>query len=133
MFLSKLYTISSEPSRLLIPEPILLKEEINNLEKIFKILQSPMKTIPFLLSVYYKSIWLDRENNIQYWNEITAEFIKQKHNSNTSHWRFLIKMYSEGLLHEPFFIILNLQETIVIGLTKKLVTLYMVRNLAFLD
>ena len=47
--------------------------------------------------------------------------------------RFPIKMYSRGLSHELFFIALTLQETIVIGPTKKLVALYMIGNLAFLD
>jgi len=56
VFLYKLYTISSEPSRLPNPELILLKEEINNLEKALKILQSPIKTILFLLLAHYKSI-----------------------------------------------------------------------------
>lgn len=84
MFLYKLYAILSESSRLPKPEPILLKKEIDNLEKTLKILQFPVKTIPFLLLAHYKSIQLDGEKNTQYRNKITVEFIKQKHNSNTS-------------------------------------------------
>jgi len=45
VFLYKLYAISSEPSRLPTLEPILLKEEVDLLEKILKILQSLTKTI----------------------------------------------------------------------------------------
>ena len=37
-------------------EPILLKEEVNNLEKVLKILQSPIKTTLFLSLAYYKTI-----------------------------------------------------------------------------
>jgi len=57
VLLYKLYTIlsSSEPSRPLTLEPILLKE-VNYLEKVLKTLQSPIKTIPFLSLVYYKPI-----------------------------------------------------------------------------
>ena len=84
MFLYKLYAISSEPSRPT-PEPILLKEEVDNLEKALKTLQSSIKTIPFLSPAYYKIIQQDREKNIQYWKEIVAKFIKQKHNLDTSH------------------------------------------------
>ena len=62
MFLYKLYAILSESSRLPTPEPILLKKEIDNLEKI-KILQFPVKTIPFLFLAHYKFIQLDREKN----------------------------------------------------------------------
>ena len=46
---------------------------------------------------------------------------------------FSIEMYLRKLLHEPFFIGLILQGEIVIEPTKKLVMLYMVRDLAFLD
>jgi len=42
-------------------------------------------------------------------------------------------MYSRGLLHEVLFITLTLQGTIVIGPTKKLVALYMIENLVFLN
>ena len=39
---------SSKPSRLLTPEPILSQEEVKNLEKALKILQSPTKSTPFI-------------------------------------------------------------------------------------
>lgn len=67
-------------------------------------LQSPTKTVPFYLLPHYKSIWQDRENDLQYWKEIIVEFIKQKHNSNTSWQGFPIKMYLREPPHEPFFI-----------------------------
>ena len=90
------------------PESILLKKEVNNLEKVFKILQSLTKTILFLLLAYYKFIWLDRERNIQYWNKIMTEFIKQEHNIDTSHWGFPIEMYIGESPYELFFIVLIL-------------------------
>ena len=40
---------------------------------------------------------------------------------------------SEGPPHEPYFIALTLQGQIIIGPTKKMVTSYMVENLALLD
>jgi len=42
-------------------------------------------------------------------------------------------MYTEGLPHEPYLIILTLQRQIIIEPTKKLVTTYMVGDLALLD
>ena len=42
-------------------------------------------------------------------------------------------MYTGEPPHELFFIVCILQGTIVIGPTKKLVVLYMIRDLAFLD
>ena len=92
-----------------------------------------MKTTLFSLLSYYKALWQNREQNIQYWKEIVAEFIKQKHNSDISKRGFLIKMYSGRLLYKLFFIVLTLQGEIVIELTKKLVASYMVGDLAFLD
>ena len=94
-----------------------------------KILQSPTKTSPFLLPAYYKTIRQDREKNMQYWKEIIAKFIKQKHNLDISYQEFPIKIYTEGLPHKPFFIVLTLWETMVIRPTKNLVASYMVRDL----
>jgi len=62
-----------------------------------------------------------------------AEFIKQIHNSDISHQGFPIEIYLGGLSYEPFFITLILWKTIVIRPIKKLVALYVVRDLAFLD
>ena len=84
VFLYKPYAISLELSRPIILKPIFLIEEVDNLERALKILQSPIKTIPFLSLAHYKTIWQDGENNIQYWKEIVAEFIKWKHNLNMS-------------------------------------------------
>ena len=42
-------------------------------------------------------------------------------------------MYIEELLYKLFFIALILWEEVIIGLTKKLVVLYVVRDLVFLD
>jgi len=56
VLLYKLYTILLEHSRPITLEPILLKEEVNNLEKVLKILQSPIKTTLFLSLAYYKTI-----------------------------------------------------------------------------
>ena len=68
-------------------------------------LQVPMKAILFLLPAHYKTIQQDGEMNIQYQKEIAAKFIKQKHNSNTSHQECPIKIYSGGSSHESFFIL----------------------------
>ena len=130
IFPYKLYATLSKPT---ISELVFMQEEINNLEKVLKTLQSPTKTIPFLLLSYYKTIQQNREKNIQYWKEIIAEFIKQKHNLYTSQQEFPIKIYSEELPHELFFIVLMLWEEIVIKPTKKLTVSYVVGNLAFLD
>jgi len=58
-----------------------------------------------------------------------VEFIKQKYNADTSHQG----MFTEGPPHKPSFIVLTLWGILVIGPTKKLVAIYVVEDLAFLD
>ena len=76
MFLYKPYVILSEP--------VFIQEEIKNLKKVLKKLQSLIKTILFLPPFYYKVIWQNRKKDIQYWKEIVVEFIKQKYNLDIS-------------------------------------------------
>jgi len=61
IFPYKLYATLSKPT---ISELVFMQKEINNLEKVLKILQSPTKTIPFLLLSYYKTIQQNGEKNI---------------------------------------------------------------------
>jgi len=56
VLLYKSYTILLEPSRPTTSESILLQKKIDNLEKILKMVQSPTKTIIFLLPAYYKTL-----------------------------------------------------------------------------
>ena len=108
VLLYKLYNIFSEDSWPKILEPILIQEEANNLDKILKIFQVPMKMIPFYPPPQYKTLQWNSKQNKQYWKEIAAEFIKQKHNTNMSRRGFPIEMFTGGLLHELFFITLIL-------------------------
>ena len=52
---------------------------------------------------------------------------------DTTRKKLPIKMYSGSLPHKPYFITLILQEQIIIGPTKKIVALYVIRDLALLD
>ena len=98
-----------------------------------KYMQSPVKTMPFYPPPHYKFLWPQGEQDEQYWNEITVEFLKKKHNMDTTRKKLPIKMYSGSLPHKPYFITLILQEQIIIGPTKKIVALYVIRDLALLD
>jgi len=66
VFLYKLYAISLESSKPKTSELIFIQEEVYNLKKALKTLQSLTKTISFLLPSYYKTIQQDREKDIQY-------------------------------------------------------------------
>ena len=110
-----------------------IQNKVNNLEKYMKYMQSPIKTMPFYPPLHYKSLWPQEKQNEQYWNEITIEFLKQKHNADTTRKGLSIEIYSGGPPHEPYFIAFMLQGQIIIGPTKKMVTSYMVGDLALLD
>ena len=73
-----------------------------------KYIQSPVKTILLYPLPHYKSIQPQGEQNKQYWNKITVEFLKQKHNADALRKRFLIKIYMEEPSHKPYFIMLIL-------------------------
>ena len=130
MFLYKPYNILLKAS---ISDPRIMQEEGNNLEKVLQTLQALTETTIFFPPEYHKTIYQEGEINPLYWKEIVVEFIKQKHNADTSYQGFPIKIFIEGPPHKPFFIVLTLWEILVIGPTKKLVAIYVVGDLAFLD
>ena len=131
VFLCKPYNISSNKSKE--PKPTFIQDKINNLERYMKYIQSPVKTILLYPLPHYKSIQPQGEQNKQYWNKITVEFLKQKHNADALRKRFLIKIYMEEPSHKPYFIMLILWEQVIVGPTKKLVVSHMVGDLALLD
>ena len=114
-------------------EPTFIQDEVDNLNKYMKYMQSPIITTLFYLPPYYKSIWPQREQDKQYWKEIAIEFLKEKHNVDTTRKGFLIEIYMEGSPHKPYFIVLTLWEEIIIRPTKKLVVTYIVGDLALLN
>ena len=83
VFLYKSYNTSSKSSKPITPELIFIQDKVNNLDKHMKFLQSPVKTILFYPPPHYKSLQPKGEQNKQYWNKITVEFLKQKHNVDT--------------------------------------------------
>ena len=56
VLLYKSYAILLESNRPTTSESILLQKEINNLEKALNMVQSPTKTILFLLPAYYNTL-----------------------------------------------------------------------------
>ena len=131
VLLYKSYKVESSKPKT--PEPKFIQDKINNLEKYMKFMQLPVQTMPFLPPLHYKTLWPQGEQDKQHWNEITVVFLEKKHNTDITRKDFLIKMYTRGLPHEPYFITLILQGKIIVGPTKKLVTTYVVGDLALLD
>ena len=49
-----------------------------------KFMQVPVKMISFNPLPHYKSLRQQGEQDKQYWNEVTVEFLKEKHNTDTT-------------------------------------------------
>jgi len=58
--------------------------------------------------------------------------VDNKHNTKTSQNSYLITMFQEGLLHEPYFIVIDNQGQVIIGPNKKMVAIYIVGELKVL-
>ena len=58
--------------------------------------------------------------------------MNQKHNTNIVRNRYQIQMFQGGLPHEPYFITINNRDQIIIGSSKKIVTIHMVGELEVL-
>jgi len=89
--------------------------------------------ISFYPLSHYKFLQPWGEQDEQYWNKVAIKFLKQKHNVDMIRWDFSIKIYIKEPLHELYFIVLTLQEKLIIRPTKKIVISYMVIDLVLLD
>ena len=58
--------------------------------------------------------------------------VENKHNTETLQNSYLIAMYQGGQPHKPYFIAINNQGQVIIGLNKKTVTMYVVGELKML-
>jgi len=56
VFLYKSYDISSKSSRHKTPKFTFIQDKVNNLDKFMKMVQEPVKTMPFYSPLYYKSL-----------------------------------------------------------------------------
>ena len=76
VLLYKSYNIlTSSSSETSSPDTQILQDKINNLEKVLKMLQSPVKTILFTPPNYYKTIQASGKKNRIYWNDIAYQFL----------------------------------------------------------
>ena len=76
VLLYKSYNIlTSSSSETSSPDTQILQDKINNLEKVLKMLQPPVKTILFTPPNYYKTIQASGKKNRIYWNDIAYQFL----------------------------------------------------------
>ena len=107
-----------------------INEEVENLSKYMKFIQTPTQTRIFQLLPHYQSLKSREEQNPVFWKEVATTFMEMKHNTDTSRNGYQIKMFQGGPPHEPYFIAIDNMEQIIIGPSKKIVATHVVRELA---
>ena len=91
-----------------------------------KFVYFPIQMRLFKLSSHYQSLHPRGEQDPEFWKEITVAFVKKKYNIETLRNRYLISIYQGGPPHKPYFIAIDNQKQVIIGLTKKIVVTYMI-------
>jgi len=105
-------------------------EEIENLSKYIKFVCTPTQTRIFRPPPHYQLLKSRGEQDPIFWKEVATAFVETKHNTDTSRNGYQIKMFQEGLPHEPYFITIDNMEQIIIGPSKKIVATHVIRELA---
>jgi len=107
-------------------------DEVKNLIKYMKFVRSPTQTQLFRPPPHYQSLKSRGEQDPEFWKEVAAALVDQKHNTETARNGYPIIMFQRGLLHELYFIAINNRGQVIIGSSKKTVATYMVGELEIL-
>jgi len=78
---------------------------------------------------HYQLLKSRGEQDSIFWKEVATAFMEKKHNTNTSRNGYQIKMFQGGLPHEPYFIVIDNMEQIIIGPNKNIVATHVIREL----
>jgi len=100
--------------------------------KYMKFIQSPIQMRLFKLPPHYQSLWSKGEQDPEFWKEVVTALVDEKHNTKILRNRYPITMFQGGLPHEPFFIVINNREQVIIGPNKKMLATYVVGELEVL-
>ena len=106
-----------------------ITDEVENLLKYMKFMQSPTQIRLFKPLPYYQSLKSRGEQDPLFWKEVAMVLMNQKHNTNTTRNRYQIPMFQGGSPHEPYFIAIDNKNQIIIGPSKKIVATHVVGEL----
>jgi len=109
-----------------------ITDEVENLLKHMKFVQTPSQTRIFKPPPHYQSLKSRGEQDLTFWKEVATAFIERKHNMNTARNGFQIYMFQGGPLHEPYFIAIDNKDQVIIGPSKKIVAMHVVGELEVL-
>ena len=107
-------------------------DEVKNLLKYMKFVQTPSQTRIFKPPPHYQSLKSRDEQDPIFWNKVAKVFLEKKHNTDTARNGYQIHVFQEGLLHKPYFIAINNREQVIIRPGKKIVATHVVGELEVL-
>ena len=126
------YEVSQAKSLTSLSTTSFIINEVENLLKYMKFVQSPTQTRLFKPPPHYQSLKSRGEQDPEFWKEVAIALVEQRHNTETARNGYPIPMFQGGPLYEPYFIAIDNREQIVIGPCKKTVATYMVGKLEVL-
>jgi len=109
-----------------------IMDEVGNLLKYMKFVQSPTQTRLFKLPPHYQSLKSRGKQDPEFWKEIAMALVDQKHNIKTARNGYPIVMFQGGPPHEPYFIAIDNRGQIITGPSKKTMAIYVVGELEVL-
>jgi len=131
MILIKLYKVSTMTS-VSFSQTSFIIDEIKNLLKYMKFVQSLTQTRLFKPPPHYQSLKSRNEQDPLFWKEVATAFMNQKHNTDTTRNGYQILMFQGGSLYKLYFVAINNRNQIIIGPSKKIVATYVVGELEVL-
>jgi len=109
-----------------------ITDEVEHLLKHMKFIQTPSQTRLFRPPLHYQSLKSRGEQDPTFWNKVATIFLDRKHNTDTARNGYQIHMFQGGLPHEPYFIVKDNKDQIIIGPSKKIVATHVVGELEVL-
>jgi len=110
-----------------------ITEEVKNLSKYMKFVQTPSQIRIFRPPPHYQSLKSRGEQDPTFWKEVATAFMETKYNTDTSRNGYYIKMFQEGPPHKPYFVSIDNLQQIIIGPSKKIVATHIVGELEVMN
>ena len=109
-----------------------IDNEVNNLIKYIKFIQSSTQTRLFWPPPHYQLLKSRGEQDPEFWKKVATALVKNKYNTKISWNGYSITIYQGGPPHEPYFIAIDNKGQVIIDPNKKTVATYVVGELEVL-
>jgi len=87
-----------------------ITDEVKNLLKYMKFVQTPLQMRIFKPPPHYQSLKSRGEQDPIFWNEVAKMFLERKHNTDIARNRYQIHIFQGGLPHKLYFIAIDNRE-----------------------